>query len=337
MYRFRWQATSAQGGSAGDGTIVGLPRDQRNLAQLSPVLASVRMRAASVAILCAAIVSCTWTPKMSRDHASRAVSDTICPQPNPSPSLTNWIECDAAVSQAWRIVRLLDHAGIVRAVSRPAPVAEGYSVPAWHVTFIDGNFNTSSGCVSGGTLDRYVVVVSAASGRLLGHDDPPAGCSVDRSPRLIPPPYTGRLYTDPAGWTIQIPFGWMAEAVNVSERGISVRGLQIVNPPYASVPPVAKAAGSPAQAQTAGTDYLSVVIAVDDDPALLHVPELTTPLHLDDFAHTNAALPQHPSLDVAWLQRPGGDISVTVSIGAYAIPDDVMLARSMLASLRLTG
>jgi hypothetical protein len=234
----------------------------------------------------------------------------------------------------------LDSAAGAAAVLKPDGVAEGYSIPAWFVTFSDARFAASTsaaGCASGGALDRYGLDVSAASGRLLGYDTPPAGCSVDRSPRPIPPPYTGRQYTDPAGWTIEIPYGWTAESVDISDRGISVHGLQILNPPYGTVPRAVKVAGSPAQSQAAGTDYIGVVIAVDDDPGLRHVPLLATPLHLNDFATQRAVLLQHPSLDVAWVDRQGGDISVTVKLGAYAIPDDAMLVRSLLSTLRVAG
>lgn len=89
------------------------------------------------------------------------------------------------------------------------------------------------------------------------------------------------------------------------------------------------------QAAVPATSGLRVVIATDDDPLLPHEPFLLTPpIRLADFKTASAAVSQGPSLSLGWVPGPAKDICVTVKIGAYALPDDLMIVRSMLATLQ---
>lgn len=249
-------------------------------------------------------------------------------------SLPPTIDCQAAVSQAWKAAAFLETASRADAVLAPIGVAEGYSVPAWIVTFHDVTYTRNAGCPSAGTLNSFVVSVTAASGRVVSFTSPPAGCHVEHDVSTIAPPYAGRPYADPAGWTIEVPFGWRTSRVDIEEGGVSVHGIQIWNGNITGVP-VGKKPGSSAQSGAAATWSVGVIIATDDDQRLKHVPMLVPPLQLDDFAQGSATA-QQPSLAVAWTRSSTSDIGITVNIGAYALPDDLMIVQAMLATLQAT-
>jgi len=276
-----------------------------------------------------------------QDHppaSSRTAPPAHCPTVIPSPQPWNGIDCEAAAAQAWRVAAFVESAISAEIDQRPEGVAEGYSVPAWFVTLTGARYSAAfddSGCSSAGTLERYTVVVSAASGRPLAFDRPPDGCGVEKSPRLIAPPYAGRTYVDPAGWHLVVPYGWTTTPIDVVRNGITLHGVQITNPPEGvDVPPPIKAPGSPAQSTVYCTSCIGVVIATDSDPSVQREPFLVPPIRLEDFLK-GSALPQQPSLEVAWVHGPMEDIGVAVKLGAYVIPDDLMLLRSMVASFEL--
>jgi hypothetical protein len=271
--------------------------------------------------------------------ASRTAPPLHCSPPSVLPRLSprqkNGIGCKAAAAQAWRVAAFVQSAARAEAYEGPTGVAEGYTIPVWIVTFRDARFTPSfdrSGCSTEATWDRYTVVVSTISGRPVRFDRPPPGCRVEKSPPSIAPPYEGQRYVDPAGWSIVVPYGWTTTPVEIARDGFSVRGVEITNPaPGAACSPPLKSPGSPAQSAVCGSSGIGVVIGTDTDSSLSHRPLLTPPLRLDDFGRGSAP-GQQPTMDVAWVRTPAGDVGITVKVGVYAIPDDLMLLESMLVT-----
>jgi hypothetical protein len=278
-------------------------------------------------------------------RSARPVPPANCPDPIPSPQPSYTISCTDAVKQAWEAAAYLQTASSATARESTTAVAENYSVSAWAITFTDARYVAGvAGCQESGTLGPEAAwVISDASGRLLGFPTRPHGCIVEENPTPIPLTYAGNTYTDPAGWQIDVPYGWLTAPVDITTAdGAHVHGLQIMNPIGLNVLKAVKEAGSPARSNLVGTYEIGAVIATDTDPNAVHAPLLVPPISLTDFAHQKGVEQNGPgndaSLDVAWVQHADGrDISITAAVGIYAIPDDQMLLRDMLATFRFSG
>lgn len=304
-------------------------------------VARIGAAALALALAAAVAVPLALLSGLGRDgpgrlQPSRPVPPHRCPTASPLTQPPIGIDCEAAVAQAWRVATFIDSASSTRAQLRTESVAEGYSVPAWFVTFTHARYSKAdeAGCSTAGTLTGYTVVLTAASGRPLSYGTPPRGCLIDKSPALIALAYAAYTFTGPGGWQIQVPNRWRVAPVNFTQSGSSVQGVEIRNSD-AFIAGVDKRLGRQTQAKVWGTSGIGVVFATDTDPTLSHQPLLQPPLQLSSFAPGDLGA-QWSALSLAWTPGPSGDIGVAVKIGRYAIPDDVMLLRSMLATFRPT-
>jgi hypothetical protein len=171
--------------------------------------------------------------------SARPVPPVDCPNPIPSPRPGYTISCEDAVKQAWDAAAYLQSASAASATEGSAAVAENYAVPAWVITFKDARYVAGvAGCQESGTLGPGAEwEVSDASGRLLAFPTPPHGCTVNENPTPIALTYTGKTYTDPAGWQIDVPYGWLTAPVDITTAdGVEVHGVQIMNPIGLDIP-----------------------------------------------------------------------------------------------------
>ena len=273
---------------------------------------------------------------------ARSLPPVACPAVNPSPAPGYHISCEQAVRQAWEAASYLQSATVAIARTDDVQIAETYSMPAWIVTFTDGHYVAGvDGCTGSGLISPHEEwQISQVSGRLLGFPPHPPGCTEHPNPSPIEPTYSGTSYEDPAGWQIEIPYGWYSAPVDITTAsGAHVQGLRIMNPIAMVAPRVIKQDGAPAQPAMVGTYQIEVVIATDTDPSLNHRPVAALPLDLSRSAPVQRvgsnARTSGGSIRVASVHASGGDVSITVGMGPYATPDDRMLLNDMLASFRL--
>jgi hypothetical protein len=143
-------------------------------------------------------------------------------------------------------------------------------------------------------------------------------------------------YTDPAGWSIEVPAGWHAIRFDTSNSGASASGTLISNVelPVPTIEP-----GLPIQ--TSGNvlprDGVAVVVSTDDDrdnaqppPDSLPAP----PLSLSDF-NEGSSTGGGPIFSFLWFDANGQPLIVSIKRGPDVSKDDYAALQAMIASLRL--
>jgi hypothetical protein len=145
-------------------------------------------------------------------------------------------------------------------------------------------------------------------------------------------------YTDPAGWTADVPVGWSVLPFETTKGHASAIGTQISNVdlPAPSIEP-----GLPIQ--TSGlvlpTDGIALVIATDDDPANVQSPPASPaspPLSIEDFAE-GSSTGDGPTISLLWFRVSGHTLLASVKTGASASEEDVVALAMLVASIRVSG
>jgi hypothetical protein len=145
-------------------------------------------------------------------------------------------------------------------------------------------------------------------------------------------------YTDPAGWTADVPVGWSVLSFETSQDHASAIGTQISNVDLQapSIEP-----GLPIQ--TSGlvlpTDGIALVIATDDDPANVQRPPASPaspPLAIDDFAE-GSSTGDGPTISLLWFRVSGHTLLASVKTGASVREDDMAAMARLVASIRASG
>jgi hypothetical protein len=145
----------------------------------------------------------------------------------------------------------------------------------------------------------------------------------------------GDTYSDPAGWTVQMPPGWLVTPFETSKGDASAKGAQISD---VALPPPSIVPGYPIQVNgnDLPNDGIALVIAVDDDPGFAQQPLRSPPqppLTLDMFAQ-GSAVAGSPTLDVLWFSGNGQTFLASIKSGPTSSPDDRAALQETVASLR---
>jgi hypothetical protein len=145
-------------------------------------------------------------------------------------------------------------------------------------------------------------------------------------------------YTDPAGWTADVPVGWSVLSFETTKGHASAIGTQISNVdlPAPSIEP-----GLPIQ--TSGlvlpTDGIALVIATDEDPANVQSPPASPaspPLAIGDFAE-GSSTGDGPTISLLWFKVSGHTLLASVKTGASASEEDMAAMARLVASIRASG
>ncbi|HEY9506664.1 MAG TPA: hypothetical protein VIQ27_11870 [Gemmatimonadales bacterium] len=139
------------------------------------------------------------------------------------------------------------------------------------------------------------------------------------------------IYQDLAGWSAEIPPGWKVLPFETSKGNASSVGTQISNVelPAPEIDP-----GLPIQ--TSGLvlplDGVSLIIATDNDPKNVQVPESppAPPLSMEDFAQ-GSATGGGPTFSFLWFEVSGNLLLASIKAGPQA---DEATLRTLVESIR---
>jgi hypothetical protein len=152
------------------------------------------------------------------------------------------------------------------------------------------------------------------------------------------PPADTTTYTDPAGWTADVPVGWNVLPFQTTKGDASAIGTQISNVDLRapSIEP-----GLPIQ--TSGLvlppDGIALVIATDEDPANVQLPPASPaspPLSIDDFAE-GSSTGDGPTISLLWFNVGGHSLLASIKSGASASRRDVAAMDALVSSIRASG
>jgi hypothetical protein len=142
-------------------------------------------------------------------------------------------------------------------------------------------------------------------------------------------------YSDPAGWTVDVPPGWHVLPFETTDGGATSKGALLSN---VELPPPSVKPGYPIQTNSKDLpdDGIALIIGIDDDPSDAQQPPKSPPqppLTLDMFAE-GSALAGSPTLDLLWFSGNGHTFLATVKSGPTAGTADRAKLQEAVASLR---
>ncbi len=140
---------------------------------------------------------------------------------------------------------------------------------------------------------------------------------------------------DPAGWSAEIPRGWVVLPFQTSQGGASAVGTQVSN---VELPAPEIEPGLPIQ--TSGvvlpSSGVSLIISTDNDPQNVQAPPdspPSPPLSLDDFAQ-GSATGRGPTFSFLWFEVSGKLLFASIKAGPQA---DLGALATLVESIRETG
>jgi len=146
----------------------------------------------------------------------------------------------------------------------------------------------------------------------------------------------GSNYTDPAGWSVEVPEGWHTLHFETSKAGASSSGTQISNVelPLSKIEP-----GLPIQVigLALPEQGVGVIVVTDEDPENVQLPPAempTPPLSLSDF-NEGSATGGGPVFSFLWFDANGQPLIVTIKRGAGTTSEDQKALEDLIRSLRL--
>ena len=147
-----------------------------------------------------------------------------------------------------------------------------------------------------------------------------------------------RAYEDPAGWTAEIPDGWHVVRFETTKGDASSTGTQISN---VELPSLTIHPRLPIQASSLDlpVDGVAIVIATDDDPAIVRSPPPSPgapPLSSDAFSVGSSTGPG-PTLSLLWFSCGGAPLLISIKQGPSLTATDRRSVEAFVGSVRCRG
>jgi hypothetical protein len=164
-------------------------------------------------------------------------------------------------------------------------------------------------------------------------------CSTSTNPPPPSPTFGQRTntYHDPTGWSVEVPLGWSVLPFETKQVKASSVGALVSNTP---LPAPRIEPGLPIQTSglTLPPRGISVVIATDDDPALVGeqlVSPPSPPLSLSDsgFAVGSCIAKETACLSTLWFTVAGKTLLISIKTGPFASKADRALLGPLVASI----
>jgi hypothetical protein len=186
-----------------------------------------------------------------------------------------------------------------------------------------------------GLTTTVALVVGVAVFATGGGPSPAPGSSP--SPTPTAGESQGRVYHDPAGWSLTVPRGWAVLPFRSSSDGVESSGAQISNVALPE-PNVVRWAPPQADGRTLPATGVALVVGTQSGGGRGPsgpVPDL--PLEYPDGWSQGSAFAGAPTLDSIWFR--GGDslFVATVKTGPDVAPADRDALRRMVRSIRFNG
>jgi hypothetical protein len=141
-----------------------------------------------------------------------------------------------------------------------------------------------------------------------------------------------QTYQDPAGWSVTLPPGWVANHSHVTTRGgLSATGSQIAN---VDLPAPTLFSWAPLQAKSGVLPVtgIAVVISNDKDPSMSG-PAVTPPLSMGSFMQGSYLAGMY-GLDSTRVAGNGRELLITIRFGPKASTRTTRELAQLIASFR---